>query len=254
MTSFAALHKAEVPFIIANVWDVPSAHAAAEAGYPALGTSSAAIASMLGYQDGQDMSFEDLFHIVSRIRACSTLPLSVDIEAGYAESAESTAVNAQRLQALGVAGINVEDSLVIEGKRQLLPAEFLAERIAAIKRTCPGLFINARTDTFLLGVPQALQETIARGRLYAEHGADGYFVPCITEPAAMREVSGAVTLPLNVMCMPTLPDFATLGAHGVKRISMGNFVHGKLKQRLGIELARIQAAQSFASLFADEDQ
>jgi len=253
MTSFAALHNADLPFIIANVWDVPSAQAAAEAGYSALGTSSAAIAGMLGYQDGEDMPFEDLFHIVSRIRACSTLPLSVDIEAGYADTAEGAAANAQRLQALGVAGINVEDSLVIDDKRQLLPAEFLAERVGAIRRACPGLFINARTDTFLLGVPHALQETITRGRLYAEQGADGYFVPCITDPADMREVSGAIALPLNVMCMPTLPGFATLGAHGVKRISMGNFVHGKLKKRLGIELARIQAAQSFASLF-DEDQ
>lgn len=161
---FHALHHAEQPFIIANVWDVPSARAAQQAGYAALGTSSAAISAMLGYADREDMPFSDLLRIVQRIRACTTLPLSVDIEAGYGDAAGSAA----QLADLGVAGINIEDSVVHNGQRTLLPAEQAAARIAAVRAAAPDLFINARTDSFLLGHGDALQQAIARGRLYAD--------------------------------------------------------------------------------------
>ena len=80
--NFADLHNPHEPLLIANVWDAASAVAAQEAGYQALGTSSAAIASTLGYEDGQGMPFDELFYMVTRILAVSKLPLSVDMEAG----------------------------------------------------------------------------------------------------------------------------------------------------------------------------
>jgi 2-methylisocitrate lyase-like PEP mutase family enzyme len=92
--SFAELHNQHEPLLITNVWDAASAIAAQEAGYQVLGTSSAAIASTLGYEDGQGMPFDELFYMVTRIRAVSNLPLSVDMEAGYGDSAEE-----QRLMA-----------------------------------------------------------------------------------------------------------------------------------------------------------
>lgn len=117
--NFAELHNQEQPLLIANVWDAASAVAAQEAGYQALGTSSAAIASMLGYEDGQGMPFDALFYVVTRIRAVSSLPLSVDMEAGYGDSAEEIVANLRRLAQTGVAGVNLEDSRVINDKRQL---------------------------------------------------------------------------------------------------------------------------------------
>ncbi|RXK79601.1 isocitrate lyase/phosphoenolpyruvate mutase family protein, partial [Klebsiella pneumoniae] len=51
--------------------------------YKRQGSSSAAIAAMLGYEDGEEMSFDELFYVVSRIKTVSELPLSVDLEAGY---------------------------------------------------------------------------------------------------------------------------------------------------------------------------
>jgi len=246
---FHALHQAEAPLLIANVWDVPSARAAGQAGYPALGTSSAAIADMLGYEDGEQMPFEDLLRIVRRIRAATTLPLSVDIEAGYGNAA----ANAIQLAELGVTGINIEDSVVADGKRMLVPAERLAVQIAAIRAAAPGLFINARTDAFLLGHVDARQLAIERGWLYAAHGADGIFVPGITRADDIRAVTGKIERPVNVMCMPGLPDFAALAALGVKRISMGNFVHARTQRALVTALARVRAEQTFAFLFDNED-
>ena len=80
---FNALHQQNQPLLLANVWDASSAQAAQQAGYQALGSSSAAIAAMLGYEDGEEMSFDELFYVVSRIKTVSELPLSVDLEAGY---------------------------------------------------------------------------------------------------------------------------------------------------------------------------
>lgn len=243
---------ASAPLLLANAWDAPSAIAAEQAGYQAIGTSSAAIATMLGYADGEQIPFEEMLLVVRRIRASSALPLSVDIEAGYGGTNAAIVANVARLAELGVAGINIEDSRVSGGQRTLLPAELLAERLAALRTAFPGLFLNARTDTYLLGQEDALRHTIARGRLYAAAGADGLFVPGITAPGEIREVAGTIPCALNVMCMPALPDFATLAQLGVRRISMGNFVHGAAMRQLRATLDTIRSQQSFATLFADE--
>ncbi|MGW8390997.1 isocitrate lyase/PEP mutase family protein [Pseudoduganella sp. HUAS MS19] len=238
--------------LLANAWDASSAQAAEAAGYKAIGTSSAAIAAMLGYQDGEQLPFDELLYIVRRILASTALPLSVDIEAGYGDSNNAVIANIARLAELGVAGINIEDSRVLGGHRELLPAAHLAERLRALRPAFPRLFLNARTDTFLLGHNAALQETLARGRLYAAAGADGLFVPGITTPADIRELTGTIGCAVNVMCMPGLPDFATLAKLGVRRISMGNFVHGVMARQAHAMFETIRNQQSFTALFADE--
>lgn len=115
--NFAERHNQDQPLLIANVWDAPSAVAAHKAGYQVLGTSSAAIASTLGYEDGQGMPFDELFYMVTRIQAVSNLPVSVDMEAGYGDSVEEIVANFRRLAETGVAGVNLEDSRVINGVR-----------------------------------------------------------------------------------------------------------------------------------------
>lgn len=240
------------PLLLANAWDAPSAQAAEAAGYHAIGTSSAAIAAMLGYQDGEQMPFDELLFIVRRIRASTALPLSVDMEAGYGASNAAVAANIARLAELGVAGINIEDSRVIGGRRELLPVQHLAGLLRALRPAFPDLFLNARTDTFLLGRPAALEETVARGQAYAAAGANGLFVPGIIAPADIRSVTGTIDCAVNVMCMPGLPDFPALAHLGVRRISMGNFVHGAMARQMQAMLESVRNQQSFSPLFADE--
>lgn len=240
------------PLLLANAWDVPSALAAQQAGYDAIGTSSAAIAAMLGYEDGEQMPFDELFFIVRRIRASTALPLSVDMEAGYGADNAQVVAKVARLAELGVAGINIEDSRVVAGQRELLPASELASRLQALRAAFPGLFLNARCDAYLLGRADALQETLVRGRTYAAAGADGLFAPCMTAPGEIRAVAGTIPCALNVMCMPGLPAFTELAQLGVRRISMGNFVHGAATQHLRGLLGAIRHQHSFAPLFADE--
>ncbi len=251
--NFHALHQQAKPLLIANVWDASSAQIAQKVGYEAIGTSSAAIASMLGYTDGEGVIFPELLQIVSRVRAVCDLPLSVDIEAGYGTAPESIVENLAKLAVLGVVGVNIEDSIVIQGHRSLINAEDFATKLLKIKAVLSEMgveqFINIRTDTFLLGRETAQAETIRRGHLYAAAGANGFFVPGIVQEHDIAAIVESVPLPLNVMCMPELPAFDRLTKLGVRRISMGNFVHAQLQRQLLSTLQNIRTTQSFQSVF-----
>ena len=251
--TFDQLHQQTEPLLLANVWDAASARAAQSAGYAAIGTSSAAIAAMLGYADGEGLSFAELLALVARLRAVSDLPLSVDMEAGYGDTAETVVANLQKLAALGVVGVNLEDSIVRNGQRILVDAVAFAQRLheirAGLQAGGTAMFLNVRTDPFLLGVDNARAETIARGQRYAATGADGLFAPCVTAEADIAAVVAGVSLPLNVLCMPDLPAFERLAALGVKRISMGNALHGKLQQTLQQLFAAVRTEQSCQMMF-----
>lgn len=250
MKRFRRLHEKEEPLLLANVWDAASARAAEAAGYQALGTSSGAMAGMLGYKDGEEMTFDELLYMVQRIGAVTDLPLSVDMEGGYGRTAEEITGNLTMLIDAGVEGVNLEDSLVTDGKRVLQSADDFAQLIqevaAGVKDT--GLFLNIRTDAFLLGVPDATEETIRRAELYAEAGGNGIFVPGIVMEEDIRVVAQNTTLPLNVMCVPGLPDLPSLKALGVKRISMGNFAFENMYKELQHTLMQIRETGSFSQI------
>lgn len=249
---FFQLHQQTSPLLICNVWDAASAKVAQSLNFDAIATSSAAVANMLGYQDGEALSFEQLCFVVECIAKSTSLPLSVDIEAGFGDDPMQIAANIQRLVQLGVVGVNIEDSKVNED-RSLVDAERFTERLSAVTaqlhKTQTKVFINVRTDTFLLGVDQALEETISRAERYKASGANGLFVPCITELVDMQAVVDCTDLPVNVMCMPNLPEFAQLSKVGVKRISMGNFVFDAMQNELAKHLSVIQQNQSFSAIF-----
>lgn len=247
--NFTNLHHQDTPLLIANVWDASSAFAAQQLGYAALGTSSAAIAAMLGYDDGEAMPFDALLYVVSRIRAVTTLPLSVDIEAGYSDTPEGVIENIRRLMQHDVVGINLEDSRVVSGVRRLDDASLFARKLAAVHAAFPDLFINVRTDTFLLDSDRPLQETLRRGQMYAACGASGLFVPGVTGQDAIVTLAREIALPLNVMCLPELTDFTTLAAWGVRRISMGNALHSTLQTALKDLLSGVLSTQAFSEVY-----
>ena len=106
---FRELHTTDRPILICNVWDVESARIAQELQYDAIGTSSGAIASTLGYPDGKKMSFAELAYIVGHIAQSTQAPLSVDLEAGYSRDPQKIVEHILRLEQIGVVGINIED-------------------------------------------------------------------------------------------------------------------------------------------------
>ncbi|MEN7546318.1 isocitrate lyase/phosphoenolpyruvate mutase family protein [Rapidithrix thailandica] len=252
MTSFRELHQQKSPFLLGNVWDVQSVKVFENLGFKALGTSSAAIAHMLGYSDGEGMSFSELEYIVKRIASSTSLPLSVDIEAGYSRDIFTLIEHVERLYDLGIVGINLEDSQV-EKDRKLVAAERFGETLASLKHHLRNqemeIFLNARTDTFLLGLSHPVEATINRIRIYEEAGADGIFVPFIEKEEDIANIVTSTKLPVNVLSIPALPDFHTLKTLGVKRISMGNAAHDLLYTQLEKVISEVLDRQSFRPLF-----
>ena len=250
---FKMLHKQNTPLHIGNVWDVNSAIMLENRGYKAIGTSSAAIAMSLGYEDGEEMSFDELFHIVKAIKAKTSLPLTVDLEAGYSRDPNIISKNIVRLSALGVVGINLEDSIVISGSRQIVDADEFSETIKLIKmdleKKAIEVFLNVRTDSFIMGLENALKQTITRSMLYEKAGADGLFVPRVTDEKEIKKIVESTSIPVNVMAMPDLPIFSKLHQLGVKRISSGTFLYNKASNCLGDILESIEENQSFSPLF-----
>jgi 2-methylisocitrate lyase-like PEP mutase family enzyme len=250
---FKELHNQTNPLIIGNVWNVQSAKACEKLNFQAIGTSSAAIAHSLGYEDGEQMPFSDLLFIVERISKSVLLPLSVDIEFGYGNTATEIANNIITLEKLGIVGINIEDSFFENGERKLKDSLQFSRLLQEVKNILMqqnnSIFFNVRCDAFLLNVPNALQIATDRIKNYEQSGADGIFLPCITKESDISTIVSQTKLPLNVMCMPELPNFETLEKLGVKRISMGNFLNGYAYTSLEKMTSKILTEQSFNALF-----
>lgn len=250
---FKQYHFRESPLLLGNVWNVQSAWVCQELGFDAIGTSSAAIAQTLGYEDGEQLPFEIYLLFIERILQTVNIPLSVDFEAGYGNNPEKILENILKLHALGVAGVNLEDSRVINGQR-LLQSSFEFSKVlnflsSNLQKLNVNIFLNVRSDVFLLGLPQALEEAKNRIRPYEEAGAEGIYLPFITKQEDIMEITKFTALPLNVMCMPELADFKKLQDWGVKRISMGNFVNQKVYDYMNDLLSRIIEDQRFKVLF-----
>jgi len=215
---FHALHAPGELLILANVWDPGSAVLARQAGARALATSSAALAWSLGHADGGLLPRQDLLDAVARLQRVNALPLSVDIENGYSEDPGDVLALVRALLDLGVVGINLEDGLQ--------PPALMEAKLRTLREALPrpGLFINARIDTYLLRqLPdQALEgEAQARMARYEAAGADGLFLPGLADLDVARRLSAATPLPLNLMCWPGLPGAEALRAAGVRRLSAG---------------------------------
>lgn len=250
--AFTDLHHQAEPLLIGNVWDVASAQLFEKLGFKAIATSSSAVADTLGEQDGENISFDDYLRIVKAILNHINLPLSVDLESGYGSTADEIAGNIIRLAELGVVGINLEDSKEDGGKRELEDSGVFVERLKAVtqrlKEEKVEMFINLRSDPFLLQVPNALEEALKRLALYETH-VGGIFLPFIKEAADIKTITEQTNLPLNVLSMPGLPHFDTLQEFGVKRISIGGSLYNHLKGRMEALILSIQKDKSFDSLF-----
>jgi len=216
--AFRALHLAPDLIILPNAWDAVSARVLAEAGAKAVATSSAAVAWSHGYADGDHLPPMRLVATLEAIVRVLPVPLTADLESGYADKLDDFREFVRWVVGAGVAGINLEDQA---GSCGLLCAKIEAARAAAAAEGVP-LFVNARTDVLLKGThvgEAGVAEALRRGGLYRSAGADGFFVPTLVDEAQIKAVVEGVPLPLNLMVWPGMPTGARLRELGVKRIS-----------------------------------
>jgi 2-methylisocitrate lyase-like PEP mutase family enzyme len=222
-TAFHVLHRGPEPLILANAWDAGSARLIESLGARAIATTSAGVAWVHGYPDGNALPVPLVIATAAAIARVIRVPLTMDIEGGYSDDPEPVGKLAAALIDAGAVGINLEDG---GGSPDLLCA-----KIARIRRVAGelgvDLFINARTDVYLRGlVPEAgrVAETISRGVRYRDAGASGIFVPGAVDPGAIAEIAGAVGLPLNLLAWPGSPPLAELQRLGVRRLSAGSSI------------------------------
>ncbi|SEE74751.1 2-Methylisocitrate lyase, PEP mutase family [Arthrobacter alpinus] len=232
MVTFRELHSSGTPLVLPNAWDVGSALAFVAAGYPALGTTSFGISSSAGMPDGGRSGRAATLALAAKL---CRLPVhvTVDFEDGYSDDPVEVAESVAQLAALGVAGINLEDSL----SGQLVEPLAMAAKVAAVKERNPGIFINARVDNFWFAEQATPEAVVARARMYADAGAEGIFVPGVAAAADIRSIAAGIGLPLNVLAHPSL-TVAQLGQLGVSRVSSGS-----LPYRAAIDAA-VSAADS----------
>ncbi len=216
---FSGLHQGSAPLLLANAWDAGSAALIESLGAKAIATTSAGVCWAHGYADGAALPLDELIAAARAIARVVSVPLSVDMEAGYSSEPAAVATLAARLVGAGAVGINIEDGAQAP--------ELLCQKIEAIRgMTGAGLFINARTDVFLRSIAKgdaAIEEVARRAKLYQAAGCDGIFVPGLADVQAMSAIAKSIApQPLNVMLVPGLPAAEVLYQHGVRRLSAGS--------------------------------
>ncbi len=224
--TFRSLHAGSI-LVLPNAWDAASAVLMVEAGAPAIATTSGGIAWSLGRADGQQLTREAMVEVVARIAAAVDVPVTADIEGGYGTQPQDVAMTVRGVVSAGAVGINLEDSGAPDGglfSIEAQSARLAAAREAAGRSGLDALVINARTDVYLFGIgleEERLDHVLARAAAYADAGADGIFVPGLTDLAALDKIVSGSRLPVNVMAGPGGPSVGEFASVGVRRLSVG---------------------------------
>jgi 2-methylisocitrate lyase-like PEP mutase family enzyme len=245
--TFIDLHYGELPLVLPNAWDVPSALAMLDCGFSAIGTTSFGVASSLGTPDGGRSTKDANVGLAAALRPLDCY-VSMDIEDGYADDPDEVA---GYVAALPIDGINIEDST----HERLISPEDHAAKVRAIKARSPDVFVNARVDTYWLGQDATASATLERAAHYVDAGADGIFVPGATEADLLRELTATIKRPVNVLAVPGL-SLTDLAGLGVRRVSTGSLpyraaIHAATRAAVAVrDASEIPAAAAYPDMQA----
>src|SRR6201996_7079840 len=197
---FRALHEQEGGFIMPNAWDGASALILKRAGFQAIGTSSAAVAFILGRPDGQHaVSREEHIENAQLMGNLTGLPINGDFEDGYGTTATDVAATVEKAIAAGLAGIGIEDTSG-DSQNPIRNFDDAVERVRHAAKVAKGrIVLTGRCDNFIQGRPD-LQDTIKRLVAFAEVGADVLYAPYPPDMDAVRAIVKAVApKPVNIV-------------------------------------------------------
>jgi 2-methylisocitrate lyase-like PEP mutase family enzyme len=256
---FRALHEEKGGFLMPNAWDGTSALILKQAGFRALGTSSAALASALGRLDGRHaVSREEHIENAQLIGRLTDLPVNGDFEDGYGATPADVAATVEAAIAAGLAGIGIEDTSA-DPANPIRDFDEAVGRVRQAARAAKGrIVLTGRTDNFLQG-RQDLEDTLKRLVAFAEVGADVLYAPYPPDMDAVKAIVKAVApKPVNIVVgtMRGALPWTELQKAGVKRVSMGvalyTHVMGDLqkaaKQLADGDLASASAGMSFGEI------
>jgi 2-methylisocitrate lyase-like PEP mutase family enzyme len=219
---FLALHHGDHPLLLPNAWDAGTARLFASMGFEAVATTSSGFAATLGRLDGSVSRDEAVAHAAAMV-AATDVPVTADLENGYAHDPAGVADTVAAAREAGLAGCSVED---FTGDRNdpIYGIDAATERVAAaVEEAHRGpvrLVLTARAENYLHGRPD-LDDTIARLQRFEATGADVVYAPGVTGLDDLRRLVGAVGVPVNVLTYPGVPPVAELAGIGVRRVSVG---------------------------------
>ncbi len=246
---FHDLHNASESktFVIPNAWDALSAKQMELSGAPAIATTSLGMAATFGYQDGERLPFEKFILMIECMARVISVPLSVDFESGYGKTDDQICSNVKKLIELGVVGINIEDADP-ENPGTLFEQSLQRSKIESIKKLaldlgCPKFFVNARTDIYwqreaivFNSEKERFEKLIEIAKLFKEAGADGVFVPGLTDLSLINKLAKEVDLPINVQ-KGNWSSLEEAKLNGVSRISTGSSLF-----RLSAETTKVSSS------------
>ncbi len=228
--AFRNMHHAPPLLVLPNAWDAVTARLFVKAGARAIATTSAGIAATLGYPDGQNVPRELMLEAIARIARVVDVPVTADIESGYADSPEGLQESIRAVINAGAIGFNLEDATG-DTSQPLFALEEQVERIKAAREAADNadvsVVINARTDVYLAqvgAVASRFGETVRRLNAYREAGADCLFVPGVTDMPTLTRLVQSVSAPINVLAGPGMPAVADLRRIGIARLSVGSSI------------------------------
>jgi 2-methylisocitrate lyase-like PEP mutase family enzyme len=223
--TFRALHHRDHAFIIPNPWDLGTARILAHLGFEALATTSAGFACSMGQRD-YTVGREAVIAHVAALASATDLPLSADLENGFADAPEAAAEVIRLAAAAGAVGGSIEDATG-RAENPIYDQALAAERVRAAAEISRGLgfpfTLTARAENYLHG-RRDLKDTIQRLQAYQAAGADVLYAPGLTSKDEIATLVRAVDRPVNVlMGLAGVPlSLADLSAIGVKRVSVGS--------------------------------
>ncbi len=225
--SFRQMHHDGNMLVLPNIWDPLGAQLLESLDYPAVATASASIAFSNGYDDGQNIPFDDVLVRLRQIVKSVSVPVTADIEGGYASDLETLKKNIEQLIATGIIGINLED--YDTATNSFFPIEVQCQRLRLIRQVSEAMdvpvFINARTDVYLrknkLPEGEKLNETIQRAEAYISAGADCIFPPAMKNKTDLETLVNTIKCPVNVLALPGIPTLKVLRGIGISRLSLG---------------------------------
>jgi 2-methylisocitrate lyase-like PEP mutase family enzyme len=220
---FRALQLPGSPLLLPNPWDVGTAKVLVELGFAALATTSGGFAATLGRKDGGVSRDQALAH-GAEIAAAVDVPVTADLENGFADDPAGVAATITAAAAIGLAGGSVEDA-TRDRAHPVYELGLAVDRVAAAAAAAhaggSGFVLTARAENYLYGI-RDLDDTIARLRAFEAAGADAVYAPGLARIEDVRAVVEAVGVPVNVLLWPGGPGPAELAEAGAARISIGS--------------------------------
>ena len=224
-TAFRALHQRDGAFILPNPWDIGTARLLAHLGFEALATTSAGYASSMGRRD-YTIGREAMIAHVATLASATNLPVSADLENGFADAPEVAAETMALAGAAGAVGGSIEDATG-RAEQPIYELALATERVRAAAESAHALgfpfTLTARAENYLNG-RRELGDTIKRLQAYQEAGADVLYAPGVTSRDDIAALVSSVDRPVNVLMglKGVSLSLVDLSALGVKRVSVGS--------------------------------